>query len=145
MGDSMSIAKVGRKWWGKATGQADASQWTQKDASGGWDDNGAVKKVLSRVEGELKAVISEQVRTGALDYAGDGEFALRADNKGHIHIGFRVWDAAGFAICEISFRDLINKAVDEASSNPTHQEAQQLLAGLKRLGILLSGATKEVA
>lgn len=141
----MSIAKVGRRWWGKATGSSDASQWTQKDATGGWDDNGAIKKVLGRVESDLKAVVSEQVRSGALDYASDGEFALRADERGGIHVGFRVWDAAGFAICEVSIKDLINKAVDEASRNPTHQEAQQLLAGLKRLGILLSGATKEVA
>jgi len=141
----MSIAKVGRRWWGKATGSADASKWNEKDATGGWDDSGAVRKVLSKVETELKAVISEQVRSGALDYASDGEFALRADEKGNIHIGFRVWDAAGAAICEVSIKDLINKSVDEASRHPTHQEAQQLLAGLKRLGILLSGATKEVA
>lgn len=130
-------SKVGHKFFGKTSvviPQPQRESWDSHAAEKTWSDAGEVRKVLETIAPVIEQLVSKNATLGASEYLASSEVAMRAHDK-DVLLGIRIWNEEVQMIGEVSLRNLLLTALQQArASLGVDPQAQALVAALMQIG-----------
>lgn len=131
------MSRVGQKYYGKVPAEViGARDWDNHDATKTWSDGGAVREIVEAMVPKLEAALAHNVSLGVSEYLGDGEAAIRADQRtGELHVGLRLHNSEASLIVEIPLKRLMIAALTDMRNNiAVDRGAQDAVTSLVDLG-----------
>lgn len=131
------MSRVGQKYYGKVPAQViGARDWDAHDATKTWSDGGIVRQIVESMVPTLEAALAQNVSLGVSEYLGDGEAAVRADQRtGELYVGLRLHNSEASLIVEIPLKKLLIAALTEMRNGiAVDRGAQDAVTSLVDLG-----------